>query len=96
MGGTNASGDLGDLVRPDAPRADADALVATIDDRTDPLEVRLEAPGADVMRVAEGSSDDGLLTAHFTLLGHVEIFLQEKALKYIRARVRTGLASAVV
>ena len=39
------SGGLDDLVRPDAARADAQALDAAVHERADPLQVRLEPAG---------------------------------------------------
>jgi len=58
------------LAGAEAPRADADPLDTAVDDRSDELQVRLESPGADVVRVAVLAPYDRSLPAHFTSFGH--------------------------
>ena len=64
-------GDLGDLVRPDAPGAGVDSTVAAADPGPDPLQVRLEPARPDVMGVAELPADDRGLSTDFAMLCHV-------------------------
>src|SRR5690349_23599629 len=65
------SGRFRDFARPQAPRADAKAADAAVDQRADALEIRLEAPSSDVVGVADDAPDYRRLAAHFTLLRHV-------------------------
>src|SRR6266540_1663474 len=64
------SGGLDDLVRPEAARADADMLRRAIDERANPLQVRIEATRRDVVRVADVAAKRRLLAADFTFLSH--------------------------
>src|SRR5688572_17594853 len=63
-------GGLGDLIRPDAPRADPHVAAGPVHDGANPLEVRLEPAGGHVVGVAGLSAHHWLLPAHFTLLCH--------------------------
>ena len=62
---------LDDPARSQAARADAHAADAAVDHRANALQVGLEAPGPDVVGVADDAPDHGRLAAHFTLFRHV-------------------------
>src|SRR5687767_14398550 len=64
------SGGFGDFVRAQAAGADADAADAAVDHRPHHLEIRLEAAGAYIVRVADRAPHDRLLAADFAYLGH--------------------------
>src|SRR5690606_38013222 len=66
-------GGLDHLVGSDAPGAHAKPADPAVHDGANPLQVGLEAPGADVVGVADDPSEDGCLPADFTLLGHVQM-----------------------
>src|SRR6187401_2971282 len=68
---TCRSGDFGDFVRPDAPRAGVDPTVAAAHFGPDTLQVRLETPRADVMSVAEGTAHNRGLSTNFATIRHV-------------------------
>jgi hypothetical protein len=59
------------FLRSEAPRADADAFDTPVDDRPNRLEVRLEPPRADIVRVADLPSHHGTFSANLTPLGHI-------------------------
>jgi len=67
------SGGLDDAVRADAAGADADAAHAAVDQSADALQVRLEAAGPHVVRVADRPAERGGLAADFTLFGHIGV-----------------------
>ena len=82
-GDRRASRGLDDLARPEAARADADALDAAVDQCPDGLKVRLEPARADVVRVAELTADDRALSANFTTLGHcLSLRNRRRTIKY--------------
>jgi hypothetical protein len=60
------------LLGAEAPRADADAFDTAVDDRPNRLEVRLEPPRADIMRMANLPAHHGTLSANLTPLGHIQ------------------------
>lgn len=64
------SGRFDDLVGSDAAGAHAQPPDAAVDERTNPLEVRLEPTGPDVVRVTDDPADDRSLPADFTVLCH--------------------------
>jgi hypothetical protein len=68
---TGGSGGLDDFPRPQATRTNPDAARAPADNRADGLQVGLEPSGADVVRVADSTSDHGRLSANLTLFGHL-------------------------
>jgi hypothetical protein len=61
---------FGDLVRPQASRADANPPDAAIDHRPHGLKVRLEAPCADIVRMAMLPADDRAFSTNLATLGH--------------------------
>lgn len=65
-------GRLGDLVGPDAARADPQPADAAVDESSHPLQVRFEPAGADIVGVADDPADDRDLAADFAVLGHDE------------------------
>ena len=60
-----------DFVRSQAARADANALDAAVDQCPHRLQVRLEPPRADVVRVAVLTPHDRTLSANLATLGHI-------------------------
>jgi hypothetical protein len=66
---------LDDLIGPETPGADAHALGSAIDDGANVLQIRLETPRTDVMRVTHLAADNRLLAANLTMLGHDSAFL---------------------
>src|SRR5439155_9251680 len=60
--------------RSKAPRADANPLVASVDDRPNRLQIRLEPARAHGFRVAVLPAHDGTLSAHLTPPLHKEVF----------------------
>ena len=64
------SGNLGDFVRANAPRARADATVGAVHVGAHALEVRLETPRPHVVGVAVRSTHNRGLSADFANLGH--------------------------
>ena len=63
-----------DFLGSQATRADANPLVAAIDDRTDRLQIGHEPPCAHVVRMTVLPSDNRTLPAHFTSLRHKTAF----------------------
>jgi hypothetical protein len=61
---------LDDLVRAKAPGADAEPLNAAIHECADPLEIRLEAPSGDIVRVTDIPAHDGAFSAKFAAFRH--------------------------
>ena len=75
---------LDDLVRPQAPRADAHPLDAPVDHRPHRLKVRLEPPRADVVRVAMLTAHHGTLSANLASLGHISLSaLGNRVIEYV-------------
>lgn len=64
------SGSLDDLARLQATRAHAQALDPAVHQRADTLEVRLEPPCRDVVRVADIPPDDRAFSAKFAAFRH--------------------------
>src|SRR6185436_8645843 len=67
---TDALRRLDDFVRSQAARADANALDAAVDQGPHGLQVRLEPPRTDVVRVAVVTSHDRTLSANLATLSH--------------------------
>ena len=71
---------LCDLVRPDAARADADALGRAVHDCPHGLQIHFEAARADIVGVGHRTSDHRALVADFTASRHDESTFQETSL----------------
>jgi hypothetical protein len=67
-------GGFDDFLGSQAARADANPLVAAVDDRTDRLQIGLEPPRAHVVRMTVLPSDNRTLPAEFTSLRHKTAF----------------------
>ena len=67
---SRTSGRLDHLAGLQAPRTDAQAADAAVHHRTDPLEVRFEPPGGDVVRVADIPPDNRAFSAKFAAFRH--------------------------
>jgi hypothetical protein len=61
---------FGDLIRPEAARADPNPPDAAINHRPHGLKVRLEPPCADVVRMAVLPADDRTFSANLATFGH--------------------------
>ena len=66
----SVSGGFDYLVRPQTARADAQTTDSTIDERTDSLKIRFEAPWGHVVRVADIPTHDRSLSTDFATFGH--------------------------
>src|SRR5262249_49779171 len=82
------SGGLDDPIGPDTPGTDANPPHGAIDDGLDPLEVRLEPPRSDVVRVTVDAPDNRRFAANFALFCHMDSFRTPKYSKasYLLAR----------
>lgn len=69
---------LDDLVRPDASSAHPDPADAAVDERANPLKIRLEAARSDVVRMAVDPAVNRGLAANLAMLGHESVSQSRK------------------